>query len=344
MRQNLSRGVAVAAAATGFMSLYASPAFADSKAAATAADSPGVLSGNNIQVPVNVPVNLCGNTVDIIAALNPSFGNSCVNGGGSHGPQAAPHRSAHETDPGRGRGGEVRQGGAGHAGGGYGGHDGRSGHGDSGYGAHGGYGGERAGSGHGGSGYGGSGYGGSGYGDSGYGDSGHGHSGRQGSGHGDSGGHHGGRDGSSAYGGAYGSPGVLSGNHAEIPVDVPVEVCGNSVNAVGLGNPAFGNQCGHHHGPEGHATTPHAPCTHPHPPRAHEQPPTETPFTPTSYNPPGVREQPPAPPVAVHRQYTPPQTLAETGGEGLFATSAASAALLAGGALLYRRNRFAARP
>jgi hypothetical protein len=52
---------------------------AASGAGAVAAGSPGVLSGNVIQVPVHVPVNLCGNTVDIIALLNPTFGNTCVN-------------------------------------------------------------------------------------------------------------------------------------------------------------------------------------------------------------------------------------------------------------------------
>ncbi|MFG2822593.1 chaplin [Kitasatospora sp. NPDC048365] len=44
-----------------------------------AANSPGVLSGNLIQVPVHVPVNVCGNTVNVIGLLNPAFGNSCVN-------------------------------------------------------------------------------------------------------------------------------------------------------------------------------------------------------------------------------------------------------------------------
>ncbi|GGT99965.1 membrane protein [Streptomyces violascens] len=41
--------------------------------------SPGVLSGNMLQVPVHVPVNLCGNTVSVIGLLNPAFGNTCVN-------------------------------------------------------------------------------------------------------------------------------------------------------------------------------------------------------------------------------------------------------------------------
>ncbi|MEU0602157.1 chaplin [Streptomyces sp. NPDC006393] len=41
--------------------------------------APGVVSGNTIQVPLHVPINLCGNTVDVIAALNPAFGNACAN-------------------------------------------------------------------------------------------------------------------------------------------------------------------------------------------------------------------------------------------------------------------------
>ncbi|WFB09728.1 chaplin [Streptomyces sp. LX-29] len=41
--------------------------------------SPGVVSGNNIQVPVNIPINLCGNTIDLVGALNPAMGNFCAN-------------------------------------------------------------------------------------------------------------------------------------------------------------------------------------------------------------------------------------------------------------------------
>ncbi|MFI9328150.1 chaplin [Kitasatospora sp. NPDC052868] len=44
-----------------------------------AANSPGVASGNQVQVPVHVPVNLCGNSVNVIGLLNPAFGNSCAN-------------------------------------------------------------------------------------------------------------------------------------------------------------------------------------------------------------------------------------------------------------------------
>ncbi|GAA3161126.1 MULTISPECIES: chaplin [Streptomyces] len=44
-----------------------------------AVGSPGVVSGNNIQVPVAVPINVCGNTINIVGLLNPAFGNTCVN-------------------------------------------------------------------------------------------------------------------------------------------------------------------------------------------------------------------------------------------------------------------------
>ncbi|MFD9217940.1 chaplin [Streptomyces sp. NPDC059544] len=57
----------------------AAPALADSGATGVAAGSPGVLSGNVIQIPVHVPVNVCGNSVNVIAVLNPAFGNLCVN-------------------------------------------------------------------------------------------------------------------------------------------------------------------------------------------------------------------------------------------------------------------------
>lgn len=42
--------------------------------------SPGVLPGNVVQVPINIPVNLCGNTVHVVGLLNPTVGNTCVNG------------------------------------------------------------------------------------------------------------------------------------------------------------------------------------------------------------------------------------------------------------------------
>ncbi|MEV4341702.1 chaplin family protein, partial [Streptomyces sp. NPDC049590] len=92
MRHTLSKGLAVAAAATGVLSWYGGTALADTHAHGTTQGSPGVLSGNNVQVPVNVPVNVCGNSVDAAAALNPAFGNSCANVGHSPRPQeSTPH-------------------------------------------------------------------------------------------------------------------------------------------------------------------------------------------------------------------------------------------------------------
>lgn len=52
-----------------------------------------------------------------------------------------------------------------------------------------------------------------------------------------------GRGGANAAGFAAGSPGILSGNVVQVPINVPINVCGNSVNAPGLLNPAFGNVC-----------------------------------------------------------------------------------------------------
>ncbi|OEJ25916.1 hypothetical protein AR457_17060 [Streptomyces agglomeratus] len=57
----------------------ASPAIADSGANGDVKGNPGVISGNNVQVPIHIPVNVCGNTVNIIALLNPAFGNECIN-------------------------------------------------------------------------------------------------------------------------------------------------------------------------------------------------------------------------------------------------------------------------
>ncbi|OON82297.1 chaplin [Streptomyces tsukubensis] len=71
--------VAAAAVTGGLVLAGAGMASADAGAQGAAIGSPGVLSGNVVQVPVHVPVNLCGNTVSVVGLLNPSFGNTCVN-------------------------------------------------------------------------------------------------------------------------------------------------------------------------------------------------------------------------------------------------------------------------
>ncbi|OKH97677.1 hypothetical protein A6A06_31315 [Streptomyces sp. CB02923] len=57
----------------------ATPAFADAGASGAAQNSPGVISGNVLQIPVHIPVNVCGNSINVIGLLNPAFGNTCVN-------------------------------------------------------------------------------------------------------------------------------------------------------------------------------------------------------------------------------------------------------------------------
>jgi len=75
----IAKGLAITTVAAAAMAGTAGVAAADSDAQGIAANSPGVLSGNLLQVPVHMPLNLCGNTVDITALLNPAFGNQCVN-------------------------------------------------------------------------------------------------------------------------------------------------------------------------------------------------------------------------------------------------------------------------
>ena len=239
----------MAAATTSILSLYGTPVFADSHADASATDSPGVASGNSVQVPVHVPVNACGNTVNVIGALNPTFGNSCINGSGSQG------RTSGATASGR----------------------------------------------------------------------------------------------------TQGSPGVLSGNLVQAPVDVPVNACGNTVDVVALLNPAFGNRCGNETG--GTVNTPPAtpptvpPVTPPvTPPTVPPVTPPVTPPTVPPVTPPGTTPTTPAtPPRTIRETIVPvspsenPPTLAHTGSENVLGASAAGAALLIGGAILYRRGRVASR-
>lgn len=146
MKRVTRNGVIAFAAASGAMAV-AGPAFADSVADGTAAGSPGVISGNTVQLPVHVPVNVCGNTVNVVGLLNPAAGNRCANEGGAK----------------KGGGGENP--------------DGPSG-------------------------------------------------------------------GAAAQGDGKDSPGVLSGNGVQLPIHLPVNVTGNSVNVVGVGNPSVGNQSG----------------------------------------------------------------------------------------------------
>ena len=75
----LKKVVAAAAATGGLVLAGAGLAVADAGAQGAAVHSPGVLSGNVVQAPVHVPVNVCGNTISVIGLLNPAFGNTCIN-------------------------------------------------------------------------------------------------------------------------------------------------------------------------------------------------------------------------------------------------------------------------
>ncbi|MFI8093829.1 chaplin [Streptomyces sp. NPDC086080] len=312
MRQNLSRGVfAAAAAATGILSLYGTPALADSFAAGGAEDSPGVLSGNNVQAPVHAPVNACGNTVTAIGALNEASDNTCVNssgtshdsthgdsGGGAHAvggtkgspgvlsgnnvqaPVHAPVNACGNSVNGAAAlNGATDNTCANISDGGHGSDTSADRSVDPSY--------QES-------------------------TSGTSHTG-SGAAHSESGGAH-------AVGGAKGSPGVLSGNVVQAPVDLSLNACGNSVNFVGLFNDASDNTCVNE---TGHETEKE---------KEKPEPPTKV------KTPPTVDEEPPA----VDEPGNPPH-LAETGSDGLLAASAAGAALLAGGAVLYRRGRVGAR-
>ncbi|MFH8760441.1 chaplin [Streptomyces atroolivaceus] len=248
MRQVTRKGLITMAAAGGVLALGGGYAHADAGAAGAASSSPGVLSGNSIQVPIDVPVNVCGNSVDVGGLLNPTSGNDCGNGSSD---------SGHAYTP-----------------------DGAS-------------------------------------------PSGHG-SGSQASGHEDvrdngagTGRHR--APGTSAQAETTGSPGILSGNQVQVPVEIPLNVCGNSVTVGGLLNPVFGNDC--ENDPE-------------------TVPPPVVPRTPHTPEKPATPDAPPVP----ETQLVAGEQLAQTGGGGLDLLIPASAGLMLAGAgtVLYRRSRSAA--
>jgi hypothetical protein len=91
MRQILSRSLLTVAAASSVLAATGGYASADSGAQGAASGSPGLLSGNTVQAPIDVPVNACGNTVDVAALANPVFGNHC-------GTTSRSARSANQAD------------------------------------------------------------------------------------------------------------------------------------------------------------------------------------------------------------------------------------------------------
>ncbi|MBS2536988.1 chaplin [Catenulispora sp. NF23] len=125
----------------------------------------------------------------------------------------------------------------------------------------------------------------------------------------------GGTGGATAVGGSQGSPGVLSGNTIQLPISVPVNLCGDSVNVVGVGNGAKGDACANN-------TPVTPPPTSPPPPVSGVLPPlASTPETGSAL-----------PEVA------PAGMLAHTGSDALM-LAPIGAALMGGGAFMYRRYK-----
>jgi LPXTG-motif cell wall-anchored protein len=293
--------VFAAAAATGILSLSGTPALADSIAVGATDDASGLLSGNNVQAPIDVPVNVCGNTIGVLAALNDAYGNAC--GNVSHGDRsgsAGGARAVGQTEDAHGIGSGNSVQAPVHVpvnvcgntvdvlaalNDAYGNACGNVSHTDKSS----------------------SSYGGS-------------------------------ADGARAVGHTEDSYGLLSGNSVQAPIHVPVNVCGNSVDVLAVLNDAYGNACGNtSYGSEpGYGTEEEVPPAPETPPAPMTPPATSTPSTPPTR----VVEAPPS--VGVEEPGETPQ-LAETGSAGMLTASVAGAALLGGGAMLYRRGRVAAR-
>ncbi|MBU7599843.1 DUF320 domain-containing protein [Streptomyces sp. P38-E01] len=254
MRQVTRKSLVSVAAAGGVLALASGTAYADSGAQSVAEGSPGVLSGNNVQVPVNVQVNICGNTVSVIGLLNPAVGNFCANvSDSSHKGGHGEHRAAQDGSDSSAT--QTRSGGGNESGSG----------------------------------------------------------------------------GAGAQGVAKGSPGVLSGNNVQVPVDVPINACGNSVNVVGALNPAIGNECVNDSTPEKPA--PEKP-EHPEKPEAPEKPAPEKPEAPEKETPERV--------VEPQTEQSQPE-LAQTGAPALGAAAPVAVAMMLGGYVLFRRGRVAQR-
>ncbi|MFJ5558657.1 chaplin [Streptomyces sp. NPDC093250] len=199
------------AAASGAMAM-AVPAHADAGADGVAAGSPGVVSGNTVQLPVHLPVNVCGNTVNVAGLLNPAAGNTCVN------EDTREENRAADSAPGAAAESDTQD-----------------------------------------------------------------------------------------------SPGVVSGNGVQLPVDLPVNVSGNSVNLAGVGNGSTDN------------TSTNTSGERPDRPAEPEPEPSTPPRT--------------LPDPAPHAAPRDDAALADTGADRTLPVLATGAALFLGGVALYRRAR-----
>jgi len=76
---NLKKLAVLTATTSGLVLAGAGAALADTSADGSATGSPGVVSGNNTQVPVHIPINVTGNGVNIIGLLDSVFNNHSEN-------------------------------------------------------------------------------------------------------------------------------------------------------------------------------------------------------------------------------------------------------------------------
>lgn len=81
MRHSTKRRIMLGMTTGGVLvtGLGMSTAHADTAATGATTNSPGIGSGNLIQVPINAPINICGNQVDVIGLLNTDHGSFCAN-------------------------------------------------------------------------------------------------------------------------------------------------------------------------------------------------------------------------------------------------------------------------
>lgn len=73
----------LAVAVSAIAMTQAAPAFVDKRGdvagQGSARNSPGLLSGNFVNLPVNLPIKACGNSLGVIGIANPASGNACAN-------------------------------------------------------------------------------------------------------------------------------------------------------------------------------------------------------------------------------------------------------------------------
>ena len=262
---------------------------ADTAATGGAADSPGILSGNLIQIPVSIPVNVCGNSISGVGILDSAGGNTCSNSGST----GAAANGGASNSPGVGSGNLIQipvsipvnvcgnsisgvgigdtasdnhcsNGGSGSAGG----------------------------------------------------------------------------SGSTASGGSSHSPGIGSGNTVQAPVSAPVNVCGNDVSVIGILDSASGNTCSN-----GGATSTPTPPGHPTPPcGCHPTTPPGKTTTPPAHQTTPPKTGKPTGPTPKHlspaseRNWKASGSLAETGSGASKVVAPLGAGMLGGSGLILRKR------